>query len=211
MKIVKRVGVVLAIVAMLFFVIAWSLPPTFHVERSIVVAAAPEQIHPSVNRLQEWPKWIPWNVEKYPDMKLSFTGPEEGVGAKYAWTGTGTGNGNLELKTSDPAKGVAYDILFEGDAKPNTGGITFTPEGTGTKVTWHMDGDLGWNPISRYFGLMIDSMLGPDFEAGLAKLKAKVEKEATAPMEPPPVEPAPMEPAQATPPAAGAPAGSATP
>lgn len=175
MKIVKRVGVGLALVAMLFFVVAWSLPPRFHVERSIVIAAAPEVVHPAVNKLKEWPTWTAWTVEKYPDMKLAFSGPEEGVGAKYEWDGKSTGQGTLVIKTSDPAKGITYDLAFDHGKTPSTGGLTYAPEGTGTKVTWHADGELGWNPISRYFGLFMDGMMGPDFEEGLAKLKAKVE------------------------------------
>ena len=31
--------------------------------------------------------------------------------------------------------------------------------------------DLGGNPVNRYFGLIMDKMIGPDFEEGLAKLK----------------------------------------
>ena len=33
-----------------------------------------------------------------------------------------------------------------------------------------MEGELGY-PISRYMGLMMDGMLGKDFEQGLASLK----------------------------------------
>ena len=36
-------------------------------------------------------------------------------------------------------------------------------------------GDLGSNPINRYFGLIMDRMMGPDFEEGLNTLKGKVE------------------------------------
>jgi hypothetical protein len=41
-----------------------------------------------------------------------------------------------------------------------------------TQVTWVMDSDNGWNPISRWFGVFMDKMLGPDFEKGLAGLKS---------------------------------------
>jgi len=52
---------------------------------------------------------------------------------------------------------------------------TITPEGQGTKVVWGFDTDLGSNPVSRYFGLMFDKMVGGDFERGLAGLKKYVE------------------------------------
>jgi len=40
---------------------------------------------------------------------------------------------------------------------------------------WVDAGDLGLNPLSHWFGLFLDRMIGPDFEAGLAKLKALCE------------------------------------
>ena len=54
-------------------------------------------------------------------------------------------------------------------------GFTLEPEGEGTKVTWGFEADLGYNPVTRYMGLMFDSWIGADYEAGLASLKALVE------------------------------------
>jgi hypothetical protein len=54
--------------------------------------------------------------------------------------------------------------------------LRFTPDGTGTKVTWTMNGDMGSNPLFRWMALFMGRMVGPDFEAGLANLKALAEK-----------------------------------
>jgi hypothetical protein len=43
------------------------------------------------------------------------------------------------------------------------------------EVTWTNQGELGPNPVSRYFGLFIDNMMGPDMETGLHHLQKKVE------------------------------------
>jgi hypothetical protein len=43
-------------------------------------------------------------------------------------------------------------------------------------VTLSDEGDLGNNPLSRWFGLFLDRMIGPDFEAGLVNLKRVSEK-----------------------------------
>ena len=56
-----------------------------------------------------------------------------------------------------------------------TGAIMLEAGGENTKVTWSNEGDLGANPINRYFGLMMDRMMGPDFEEGLNNLKRAVE------------------------------------
>ena len=70
---------------------------------------------------------------------------------------------------------------------PDCGDVEFTthdvqvrvsaPDGSGTRVTWTNEGDMGANPVNRYFGLMMDSMVGPDFEAGLKNLKALAERD----------------------------------
>jgi len=35
---------------------------------------------------------------------------------------------------------------------------------------------MGGSPVNRYFGLLMDRMVGPDFEGGLTNLKALAEK-----------------------------------
>jgi len=61
------------------------------------------------------------------------------------------------------------------DMTPATGELTFAAEGNGTKVVWTMNGNAGMNPIFRWFGLFMDKMVGPDFEAGLKNLKKLAE------------------------------------
>jgi hypothetical protein len=55
------------------------------------------------------------------------------------------------------------------------GTMTLAPDGDGVKVTWLDAGDLGMNPLFRWFGLFIEHMIGPDFEKGLANLKRVAE------------------------------------
>ena len=62
-----------------------------------------------------------------------------------------------------------------GDQGTATATFDLEPEGSETKVTWGFSTDLGFNPVARYFGLMFDSWIGADYEAGLANLKALVE------------------------------------
>jgi polyketide cyclase/dehydrase/lipid transport protein len=182
MKVIKWIiGIALGL-ALLFCIIGWCLRGRYHVERSVSIKAPPERIHPSVSRLEEWPKWTAWTVAKYPDMKISYSGPSEGVGAKYEWEGESVGgHGELTITESEPAKGIKYAMAFE--QMPLSGGIRYEPTGDTTKVTWFTEGELGMNPISRYFGLLMDSMMGPDFETGLANLKQRVEMEAAKPAE----------------------------
>ena len=56
------------------------------------------------------------------------------------------------------------------------GTLKLEPEGAGTKVTWSFAGEAGRNPMMRYMGLMMDGMVGQDFEVGLANLKVLAER-----------------------------------
>ncbi len=53
--------------------------------------------------------------------------------------------------------------------------LLLAPEGASTRVTWTLDIDMGASPIAHYFGLMMDRMIGKDYETGLNKLKSLVE------------------------------------
>ena len=183
-----KIGAVLALIAMLIFVIPFGLPAQYSVVRTVTIDAPPAAIHPSVNTLKEWPKWSAWTTEKYPDMTVTYSGPESGVGAINEFEGESLGgHGKFEITKSHPDEGIDYKLDFDHGSMVSTGGIKYEPEGKGTKVTWSNEGDLGINPISRWcnaFGLM-DRMMGPDLQTGLDNLKKKVEAEVAAGAEKP--------------------------
>ena len=79
----------------------------------------------------------------------------------------------------DPGRRVTHKLDFGMD-NPTTSTISLVPEGTGTRVTWTLDTDFSGSLIGRYFGLALDRMVGPDYEKGLAQLKAVAET-ATVP------------------------------
>lgn len=108
-------------------------------------------------------------------MEISFQGPESGVGAIYNWNGRSSGKGSLSITKADPEQGIRYDLKFGEDNSVSHGSITFEKIEQGLKVTWQDNGNFGSNPFNKYFGLAMDLMMGPDFEAGLDNLKKQVE------------------------------------
>lgn len=151
------------------------LPRHAHVERSVVMAAAPSAVFAYINDLSQFNKWSPW-AQIDPATQYAFTGPTSGVGATMTWQSEHphVGNGTQEIIESVPDEHVTTRLRFagEGDA---TATIALAPEPNGTRVTWSFDSDLGLNPLSRYFGLMLDSMIGSNYEQGLATLKSLAE------------------------------------
>ncbi len=162
LKALVALGVLLAGVGLL-------LPRYRHVERSAELAASRERIWPLVEQTRRWSEWSPWYA-KDPAMKLSYAGPASGAGAEWSWDSDSQGRGRMRFEQVDAPRRLAYRLDFETMGSTATGDLTLEPRGTGTHVTWRFDTDLGLNPLSRWFGLGLDRMVGRDFERGLAKL-----------------------------------------
>jgi hypothetical protein len=165
---------VLTIVA-LALLVALFLPNKYRVERTIIIEASPEAIFPWVNNLRKWPEWTVWTREQDPTLTYSYEGAEEGAGATSKWDGKKTGSGVMKVIEANPRTGVKYDLSFEQGKYKSVGAILFEAVGGATKITWADEGELARNPLSRYFGLLMDQMIGPDFETGLNNLKKKIE------------------------------------
>ncbi|MFN0087484.1 MAG: SRPBCC family protein [Blastocatellia bacterium] len=175
MRILKRFLLGLVSVLAVLVVVGFLLPASYRVERSVTMRAKPEDVFHHLHTLKTWPEWTAWNHQRYPDMKVSFRGPDAGIGATYDWDGKDVGQGYLTITAADPNKGIEYDLNFQNGEFLSKGGVTMAPAGEEVKVTWVNEGQLGSNPVNRYFGLMMDRMMGPDFEAGLMNLKQKLE------------------------------------
>ena len=168
--------VVLAIVAILVF--ALTKPDTFLVERTTTINASPEKVASLINDFHRWNDWSPW-AKLDPDMKTTYSGPASGVGSVYEWEGNSkVGKGRMEILSVQPEKtSIKLDFLkpFEGH---NIADFVLEPEGSSaTRVTWVMYGPLTFIPgkLMSVFTSM-DSMIGDDFQRGLANLKAAAEK-----------------------------------
>ena len=175
MKVLKKIGLAVASLVLLLFVISLFLPGTWRVERSIVIAAQPAAIYPYLADFKKWQQWIPWSKEKDPTMQLSFEGANEGAGAVERWTSQKFGNGMVKIKAADLRKGVWFDVSARNGHFTASGMILFQQPDDGTAVVWIEEGELGWNFPNRYFALFLDRSMGADFAEGLQNLKRLVE------------------------------------
>jgi hypothetical protein len=112
-------------------------------------------------------------------MKKTFEGPASGTGASNAWVGNDkTGEGKMTITDSKPPQSIAIKLEF---LKPfqatNKVSFTFAPAGEKTKVTWAMDGERNFMMKAFSVFMNMDSMVGKDFESGLAGLKTLAEAE----------------------------------
>jgi len=151
----------------------------FEVVRSITIAADPARVHGLINDCHQWTAWSPWE-DLDPELSRDYSGPDAGVGARYAWQGNRkTGQGSMEITGSTPER-IDLRLLFLKPWKAdNKVDFTLTPVGdAGTEVTWRMTGqNSGLQALfTKLFNM--DKLVGKDFDKGLARLKAASEDAA---------------------------------
>ena len=171
--------IVIAIVVLIAAILAFAAtrPGAFTVQRAASINAPPERIFALINDFHAWALWSPY--EKLdPAMKKTFSGAASGVGAVYAWSSAGkAGAGRMEITDAPAPSKIAIKLDF---SKPfeahNIAEFKLTPRGAATDVTWAMRGASPF--MFKLMGLFVDmdKMIGRDFEAGLAQMKAVAEK-----------------------------------
>jgi hypothetical protein len=174
---IKTIGIVVVILIAAVLIFAATKPDSFSVQRATSIKAAPEKIFALLDDFHNWGVWSPWE-KMDPSMKRTFKGPANGKGSVYEWEGNSkVGQGRMEITDASAPSQVTIKLDF---IKPfeghNVAEFVLEPKGDSTNVTWTMRGPSPYiaKLMSVFFSM--DSMIGKDFEAGLANLKAAAEK-----------------------------------
>ncbi len=153
-----------------FLAIGFLLPSTWETERSVWIAAEPDEVYRFLDSAAEWQRWTP-----APDSGTELYGPDRGVGSGRLWDDPGYGKGQFEITGSIDSERVEYRVEVEGGAIEIEGTMRLTPEEEGTRVHWREYGDFGRNPLLGYIAGRMEEMQGEQLEASLASLRRLVE------------------------------------
>ena len=149
---------------------------TYTVERTTTINAPADEVYAQIVDFHNWRNWSPWDGLD-PNMQRSYSGADSGVGAGYSWSGNRkAGAGSMEIIDTVEPSSVQIALEFLKPFKSSsTTAFELKPTGDATKVTWTMTGPK--TLVTRVMGVFksMDSMIGPDFEKGLAKLKGVTE------------------------------------
>ncbi len=174
MKILKVIGIILAIVIVIAVVLVMVLPTKYNLERSVTIDAPTNIVFEQVVRFENFIKWSPWS-ELDPNMAYEITGTDGEVGSVYSWSGNdsvGTGSlttisimdNRIEQKLDFTAPWEAHDLTYYEFEE--------TPEGI--EVIWGMDGNLARPMNLMGLFMSMEDMIGPQYERGLQSLKNQV-------------------------------------
>ena len=176
LKILTSIIVAAVVLCVGVVAIAATRPDTFHIERSATIKAPPARIAALIDDFHAWTQWSPWE-KRDPNLKRTYGATAKGKGATYAWEGNkNVGSGSMEILEASPHKVLVKLDFLKPFAAHNTAEFTLVPAGDATNVTWAMYGPSPF--VSKLMGVFMnfDTMIGKDFEAGLASLKAAAEK-----------------------------------
>ncbi|MFN4083235.1 MAG: SRPBCC family protein [Bacteroidia bacterium] len=182
MKILKNILIVLISIILLAIVVSFFLPGKVYVERSIEINTKVEIPFKFINNLKDWDKWSPWhNIDSL--TQYTYSEFAEGEGSWYTWKSNNpdVGKGKLTILESKPNELIKTKLEFEGMGVSYADYIFKTTD-KDVKVIWTLtrDGEgLPWYmiPMSKYFNLFMDKLVGADYEKGLKALKELSEKQ----------------------------------
>ncbi|HZP10412.1 SRPBCC family protein [Methyloceanibacter sp.] len=220
MRPMMRLVVGLAALGGIMAAVAVGLPAHVTVTRAVITNAPESSVFPYLANLHHFQEWSPW-AARDPQLKLTYSGPESGKGARVNWESQvrSIGTGSMEIVNADPNKTIELAVNFNG--LEGTSLFDIAPSGSGSKVTWSFGYDSGSSPLKRWKALALDGFVGAEYRTGLDKLKAKLDEERR-PVTPPSLMPggastqseqpsAALPPGAATPPGTPATTGTATP
>lgn len=173
----KKIAIVIVLLIAGVLAVAATKPDTFRVERSAAINAPPEAVFRLINDFHNWQAWSPW--EKLdPAMTKNHSGAASGQGAVYEWAGNSdVGKGRMEITESAPPSRIEIKLDFLAPFEShNTTEFTMQPTGGGTNVVWAMQGENNFMGKIMQVFMDMDSMIGKDFETGLANMKALAER-----------------------------------
>lgn len=178
MNVIKIVLGIVVVAVIAIFSLAFLLPTSAEVKRSVIIQGEMDEVFTHVNSLKKVSKWSPW-LARDRDTVFEYSGPDQGEGASMSWHSdkSDMGSGTQTIVASEKNRYVESALEF-GEGGKGGGGLTrfdLAPVGDGVQVTWSFITEFDGNPVTRYFGLAMDSMLAPYFEQGLAELKNTVE------------------------------------
>ena len=140
--------------------------------------AAAGLIYGQIENLRRMDTWSPWSAMD-PQAKITYQGPEAGVGASSSWEGPQVGRGSMTITAAKPDQEVDLRLEFLAPMKAtNRAVFTLAHADAAVRVTWRMEGTNGF--VGKAFALFMnmDKMVGGNFERGLTALKLLAEADA---------------------------------
>jgi len=167
-------NILFIVIAVIFIILVLPifLSSAFSMSRSIEINSSAAQVFSRLTSLNEYVKWNPF-PEGDPTNQATVNG--EGVGSFLIWKGKKTGEGKMTITNIEPGKKIDVKMEFYKPMKSEgmVHWIVNANSDSKSELIWSFEQELPY--FNRYFGLIMESMMGKHFERGLKNYKAIVE------------------------------------
>ncbi|MFM6977083.1 MAG: SRPBCC family protein [Sphingobacteriaceae bacterium] len=177
MKIVRTLLIIIIILFGIFLIGGFFLPKTHKITQSVAIRAADSTVYRYVLDMRNFKQWDPWSKME-PGMQTNIMGTIGQPGYTYAWKGDKVGKGKLELVNTMPNQLIAQELTFYmPEPSVHQSNLYFeSNEVNATKVTWTFEGKNNSFFERWLYVLMMNRMIGKDYQDGLKNLKTILEK-----------------------------------
>ncbi len=179
MKSLKFILIGIAGFVALLLIVALFTKKEYGVVREVTINKPKSEVFEYVKLLKNQDNFSVW-ANKDPEMKKDFRGTDGTVGFTSAWDSKNpdVGKGEQEILKIVDGERIDYEIRFI-EPFASTSLAYLTVEGiseTQTRVKWGFTGKMKY-PTNLFLLIMdMEGMIGNDFQEGLNKLKAVLEK-----------------------------------
>ena len=163
----------LAIIITLFSLL---IPSTVRVSRVVLINGTAGEVYAQVANFQNWKNWHPIFTDELASINL---GPVSSGDSVYRIVHHGS-EVILQLLSKDSA--VIRFLLKTENKNDIDNGIVITKlsEMKAVQVEWRAETKLHWYPWEKVYGIFVDKLAGPGYEAALMGLKDFIEKKPSS-------------------------------
>lgn len=172
MKVLKVIGIIIAVLVVVVVVLGLIAPKDYTVKRSIIINAPQNVVYDNIRLFENFNKWEPWSKYDEGKTEIKLEGTDGAVGTKRSWKGPKTGSGSMTIAKLEENKSVTWDLAFmEPFESHSEVEVTVTPGEGGQQVDWNMKGKMPFPFNAMGLFMNMDKTMGKDFEDGLKNLK----------------------------------------
>jgi hypothetical protein len=149
------------------------LPSNVKVSRAVIISAPPDKIYAQVADFRNWKNWHP--SLQGSGIVVTYSDPSFGKNA-FCDISNGYQKTHLQITDADSTTVKFLSQLNGGDAINNEISITPIKEQHSFQVEWKAFSKLNWYPWEKFYGIYIDRITGPGYDAVLNDLKDSLEQ-----------------------------------
>jgi len=172
MKLLKKIGIVLLVLLVLFVAAIFLVPQTFQVSVTQKIDSKPSTLYNIVSNVTLEKYWNPWQQQDT-TMKSTYGEITKGEGASYSWESKKMGSGRAEQVESIKNQKIVTNLDF-GSMGEGVANHIFEEDGQGTNMTWTLESKT--TRPNNLMNILIKGEVKRSYRKGMENL-AKLAKE----------------------------------